>query len=56
MHENFSHNKEGILNTKDSPNLYFNENFNIFIYMRIIRNKLEKQEYFWNLLFVIMIL
>ncbi len=27
MHENFSHNKEGILNIKDSPTLYFNEDF-----------------------------
>ena len=28
MHENFSHNKEAILNMKDSPTLYFNEDFN----------------------------
>ena len=27
MHENFSHNKENILNTKDSPTLYFNNKF-----------------------------
>ena len=32
MHENFSHYKEGILNTKDSPTLYFNEQFD-FIYI-----------------------
>ena len=28
LHENFSHNKEGILNVKNSPTLYFDDNFN----------------------------